>query len=177
MVRKAILPLLCLSVLALNAAPAVAAGRSGFVTCLKTPAVQVDGTIVDAAVATPELSTLVFALQTAGLVDALQGEGPFTVYAPTNDAFDKIPGVILDPILADGNLLTAVLTYHVSPSEHLDPRRTFIPREISTLNGQTVFFNRGPDGPQVNQSNVNCQGVRTSNGDVWLIDSVLLPQF
>lgn len=178
MARKSLFTLLCLGALAWSAAASVhASGRSGYLGCLRTPALQVQGTIVDAAVATPSLSTLVVALQKAGLVETLQGPGPFTVYAPTNEAFGKLPGVILDPILADQELLTAVLTYHVSTGEHLDPRRTLIPREVSTLNGQTVFFNRGSDAPQINQSNVSCQFVSTSNGEVWLIDSVLLPQF
>ena len=73
-------------------------------------------------------------------------------------------------------VLTAVLTYHVTPGE-VDPRRVFIPRQVSTLQGQTVFFNRSKDGPQVNQSNIACQGVQTTNGLVWIIDSVLQPQF
>jgi len=74
-------------------------------------------------------------------------------------------------ILAQG-----VLTYHVTPGQ-VDPRRTFIPYEVKTLQGQTVFFNRSKSGPQVNQSNINCQGVQTTNGLVWIIDSVLQPQY
>lgn len=173
MARKSFFTMLFLGLLACNAPSVYALSRSGYFSCLRTSPIQVEGTIVDAAVATPQLSTLVLALQKAGLVEALQGPGPFTVYAPTNDAFGKLPGAILDPILGDQDLLVAVLTYHVSSGEHLDPRRNLVPREVSTLNGQTVFFNRGSDAPQINQSNVSCQGVRTRNGEVWLI---VLPQ-
>lgn len=86
---------------------------------------------------------------------------------------------MLGAITADRGLLTALLTYHVSVGQgrHLDPRQVFTgAREVSTVQGQTVFFNRR-GSPQVNQSNVSCQPVRTTNGTVWLIDSVLLPQF
>lgn len=151
-----------------------------FIQCLRTPKVRFNGTIVEAALATPELSTLAFAVQEAGLVDVLNGPGPFTVFAPLNTAFEAVPGDILSAILASNDLLTAVLTYHVSAGTGRwnDPRRAlFAPKERHTVQGQTVFFNRSSDGPQVNQSNVSCQGVKTDNGVVWLIDSVLLPQF
>lgn len=153
---------------------------NSYIQCLRTPKIRFHGTIVEAAVATPELSTLVFAVQEAGLVDVLSGPGPFTVFAPSNDAFGAIPEDVLGAILADTDLLTAVLTYHVSAGAGRwnDPRRAlWRPKERHTVQGQSVFFNRSNDGPQVNQSNVACQGVKTDNGVVWLIDSVLLPQF
>ena len=159
------------------------AGRhiNGYVQCLRTDKIRFHGTIVEAALATPELSTLAFAVQAAGLVDVLSSPGPFTVFAPLNEAFAAVPEPVLSALLADQDLLTAVLTYHVSAGQgrFLDPRRTlFVPRERNTVQGQTVFFNRGNDGePQVNQSAVSCQAVQTDNGTVWLIDSVLLPQF
>ncbi len=153
---------------------------NSYLQCLRTPKIRFHGTIVDAALAVPELSTLAFAVQTAGLVDVLNSPGPFTVFAPTNDAFGAIPEPVLGAILADNDLLTAVLTYHVSlgTGRWKDPRRAlFAPRERNTVQGQTVFFNRNSAGPQVNQSGVACQGVKTDNGVVWFIDSVLLPQF
>ena len=67
----------------------------------------------------PELSTLVTAVEAAGLVDTLNGEGPFTIFAPTNSAFAKIPPADLDAVLADTELLTAILAYHVVPGEQL----------------------------------------------------------
>ncbi len=153
---------------------------NAFAQCLRTQPVHFDGTIVDAALATPELSTLVFAVQAAGLVDALNGEGPLTVFAPTDDAFAAIPDEILNAIIADVDLLTAVLTYHVidGAGRRMDPRRaSFRARERNTLQGQSVFFNYSAGGPQINQSTADCTAVRTTNGVVWLIDSVLLPQF
>jgi len=147
--------------------------------CASTPAVDFPGTIVDAALATPALKSLADAVVAANLAGTLSGPGPFTVYAPTNDAFAKIPPSVLAALTADVNLLTAVLTYHVTPGigRLVDPRLQFgTPKEVNTVQGQTVFYNRGK-GPQVNQSNVACQPVRTRNGTVWIIDSVLLPQF
>jgi uncharacterized surface protein with fasciclin (FAS1) repeats len=144
--------------------------------CASTPAVKFNGTIVDAALATPDLKVLADAVVAANLAGTLSGPGPFTVYAPTNAAFAKIPPAVLSAITSDVSLLTAVLTYHVTPGK-ADPRFVFsTPKEASTVQGQTVFFSRDK-GPQVNQSNVSCTPVRTTNGVVWLIDSVLLPQF
>ncbi|GAA5214452.1 fasciclin domain-containing protein [Corallincola platygyrae] len=149
---------------------------SSYYKCLKTKPVKFDGTIAEAAIATDSLSTLVFALQEAGLVDALNGGGNFTVYAPVNEAFGALPPEILNAVLADKDLLTAVLLYHVAEGKK-DPRRAFIPKKVSTLFGQTVFLNRSGSTPRVNNSNVECQPVKTSNGTVYLIDSVLMPQF
>jgi uncharacterized surface protein with fasciclin (FAS1) repeats len=153
-------------------------GREYF-RCAATPAVHFPGTIVDAALATPDLKVLADAVVAAGLAGTLSGPGPFTVYAPTNAAFQKIPPAVLGALTSDPALLTAVLTYHVTPGKgrDADPRLVFsTPKEVPTVQGQTVFFSRDK-GPQVNQSNVACQAVRTTNGVVWLIDSVLLPQF
>jgi uncharacterized surface protein with fasciclin (FAS1) repeats len=151
---------------------------SQYVTCLRTSLTHFDGTIAQAAAATPELSTLYSLVGLAGLGEALSGTSKLTVYAPTNSAFDKLPAPLVDLLTADPKgLLTTVLTYHVSTGIR-DPRRAFIPKETNTLQGQTVFLEyENGKGPQVNQSNVNCKGVKTNNGVVWLIDSVLLPQF
>jgi uncharacterized surface protein with fasciclin (FAS1) repeats len=144
--------------------------------CLSEDVVQFDGTVVDAALALPELSTLVDAVVAAGLDDDLAEAEDITVYAPTNDAFAAVPGVVLDAILADEALLGAVLTYHVSPV--LDDPRRYVPAvRRDTLQGQKVFFSRYGQEPRVNQAAVDCQGYRTDNGFVWLIDSVLIPQF
>lgn len=147
---------------------------AGKAKCVRTIPAYFDGTIVDAAVATPQLSTLVELVKAAGLVEALSGAGPLTVYAPTNDAFSKIPAELLTVIGSDTELLTSVLTYHVS-SGLKDPRRRAI-KEVPTLQGQTVFMEYD-GGPHINQSAADCMAVRTTNGIVWIIDSVLLPQF
>jgi uncharacterized surface protein with fasciclin (FAS1) repeats len=169
-----------LSALALGAtltfgASAADASKAGWKQCLKTEPARFDGTIVEAALATPALSTLVDLVVAANLVDALNAPGNLTVFAPTNDAFSAIPEPVLGAIGSDIDVLTAVLTYHVTAIP-TDPRRALKPREVPTLQGQGVFVEY--DGaPQINQSNAACQAVRTSNGTVWLIDSVLLPQF
>lgn len=149
---------------------------SGLATCVSTEVTNFDGTVVDAALATPELSTLADAVIAAGLVDALNDAENITVYAPTNDAFASIPEDILGGILADVDVLTAVLTYHVSPTQQ-DPRRYATPVRTDTLQGQKIFFQRSTGHARVNNSAVDCAGVQTSNGLVWLIDSVLLPSF
>jgi uncharacterized surface protein with fasciclin (FAS1) repeats len=134
------------------------------------------GTIVDAAIATPDLSTLVSLVVAADLVGPLSGKGPLTVYAPTNAAFGKVPAPLLGLIGGDPALLTSVLTYHVTPGT-VDLRKAIAPMAVKTLQGQSVFVSHGKNGPQVNQSGAACKGVKTTNGTVWIIDSVLLPQF
>lgn len=165
---------------ALLMAPAAQAATSfnlgSFLQCRSTQLVQFPGTIVEAAVATPELSTLVSLVQAAGLVDALNGKGPFTVFAPTNDAFGKVPAPLLGLIGGSPELLSTVLTYHVTTGT-VDPRRNLSPMQVSTLQGQSVFVGYDKDGASVNQSVAACKGVKTTNGTVWVIDSVLLPQF
>ena len=149
---------------------------ASYLKCRHTTLTQFPGTIVEAAVATPELSTLVSLVGAAGLVDALNGAGPLTVFAPTNDAFGKVPAPLLGLIGGDKALLTQVLTYHVSAGT-ADPRRSLIPSQVKTLQGQTLYVGYDQDGASVNQSVAACKGVKTTNGTVWLIDSVLLPQF
>ncbi|WP_425257764.1 fasciclin domain-containing protein [Rubrivivax sp. RP6-9] len=157
-------------------APLSALAAPSFAQCRATQAVDFPGTIVDAAVATPALSTLTSLVVAAGLADALSAPGDLTVFAPTNDAFAKIPAGVLGAIGGDTATLTAVLTYHVVPGK-VDPRHP-VTRKLTTLQGQTLFagYSRGT-GPAVNQSVADCTAVRTTNGTVWIVDSVLLPQF
>lgn len=158
--------------------------RSEYKKCLKTDLVDFHGTIADAAIANPfnNLGTLLTAVVNADpavLAAISDPHARLTVLAPTDDAFAKVPN--LGDILPDTPLLTNILLYHVldGVGRRYDPRRTFWgwALEKKTLLGQTVFFNRSRTSPQVNQSNVNCQGVKTDNGVIWIIDSVLLPQF
>ena len=151
------------------------AAPKGFESCLAEPIAQFDGTVVDAALATPELSTLVDAVVAAGLVDALNDAENITVYAPTNDAFAAIPGDILGAIVGDEALLQATLLYHVTPKTN-DPRSFVPPVRRSTLLGeQKVYYSYFDGAPRVNNAAVNCSGVKVSNGIVWIVDSVLLP--
>jgi len=147
-----------------------------YAQCRNAPLTTFPGTIVDAAVATPELSTLVSLVQAANLVGPLSGKGPLTVFAPTNGAFGKVPAPLLDLLGGNPDLLTSVLTYHVA-SGTIDPRRNLIPMQVKTLQGQTLYVGFDADGASVNQSVATCKGVKTTNGTVWIIDSVLLPQF
>lgn len=148
-----------------------------YLDCNAKPLAQFDGNIVEAAVATPQLSTLTSLVTQAGLAEALSGPGPLTVYAPTDQAFSQVPSSVLNAIAEDPGLLTAVLTYHVSPGS-VDPRAFKKAKERRTLyDKQSVFIDFDRDGAKVNQSKADCQGIQTTNGTVWLIDSVLLPQF
>jgi uncharacterized surface protein with fasciclin (FAS1) repeats len=152
---------------------AAVAGTPG--QCRSTTAVEFPGTIVDAAVATPALSTLTSLVVAANLAGPLSAPGNLTVYAPTNDAFAKVPSGVLAAIGADSTLLTSVLTYHVVGGP-ADPRSGGV-RRVTSLQGQTLFTGWRPGiGPTVNQSTASCTAVRTTNGTVWIIDSVLLPQ-
>lgn len=164
------------SCLAIASTFALNANAQSFATCVSTDLVQFDGTIVDAALATPELSTLVTALSAADLVDTLDTIEDVTVYAPTNDAFGAIPADILGDLLADVPSLTEVLVYHVSPGR-LNPRKFLTTVRRDTLNGQNIFFHRNNGAARVNNAAVDCQGVSTTNGDVYFIDSVLMPEY
>ncbi len=169
-----ILAALALLALPLFATPILAddsKGRPAF-----TDVVRVHGTIVDVAVADRRFSTLVSALTAANLVGVLQGPGPFTVFAPTNEAFAKIPPGLLNAILADPALLTSVLTYHVAPGVR-DLRNAFETRDFATVQGQRVYAERNRFELRINNSRVQGAIVRTGNGVIYVIDSVLLPQF
>jgi uncharacterized surface protein with fasciclin (FAS1) repeats len=147
-----------------------------YLKCNATKPATFHGTIVDAAVATPQLSVLVSLVSSAGLVDALSAPGNLTVFAPTNKAFEKVNPQVLAAIGGDNAELTKVLTYHVVAGK-ADPRRSLVPEQVKTLQGQTVFVGFDEDGASVNQSVASCTAVKTTNGTVWLVDSVLLPQY
>jgi uncharacterized surface protein with fasciclin (FAS1) repeats len=144
---------------------------------LSMPAIARTGSssIVDLAVATPELSTLVTAVQAAGLVDTLAGPGNFTVFAPTNAAFAALPHGTLDALLNDIPALTNILTYHVSadyyPAEALLGQRGRIP----TVQGGFLRLDARGSGVQINNASVTAPDVFASNGVVHVIDRVLLP--
>jgi transforming growth factor-beta-induced protein len=150
--------------------------REGAVRPAFTQMKRVDGTIVDVATGNPALSTLVSALQAADLVTTLQGRGPFTVFAPTNEAFEKIPAGVLSFLLASPDALADVLLYHVVPGAK-DLRFQFSPRDLRTVQTQDVYVDRERDTLQINNSLVSGQVIRTDNGVIYVIDSVLLPQY
>ena len=130
--------------------------------------------VVDTAIAAGNFKTLATALQAAGLVDTLKGEGPFTVFAPTDEAFAKIPKADLDALLKDKAKLTKVLTYHVVPGKVMAADVTKL-KEAKTVEGQMVRIDTS-SGVKVNGANVIKADVEASNGVIHVIDSVILPQ-
>ena len=153
---------------------AVMAQPSNMGECRSIDIQDFPGNVVDAALATPSLSILASAVVDAGLDGALSTTENITVYAPTDEAFQSLPVDILGAIVGDIDLLTSVLTYHVTPSRN-DPRRYVEGFRRKTLQGQYVFYSRYDQTPRVNNAGISCQGVRASNGLIWIIDSVLFP--
>jgi len=137
--------------------------------------------IVDIAAGNPDFSTLVAAVQAAGLVDTLKGDGPFTVFAPTNDAFAALPAGTLDSLLLPENkdTLTSILTYHVVPGQVTAGDVLGTRQNVATVNGATVDVNgqagKLGTGVKVNDANVTAADIFATNGVIHVIDKVLLP--
>jgi uncharacterized surface protein with fasciclin (FAS1) repeats len=130
--------------------------------------------IVDTAVAAGNFKTLATALQAAGLVDTLKGKGPFTVFAPTDEAFAKLPAGALDSLLKDKARLTAVLTYHVVPGKVMAADVTKI-KEAKTVQGQNLTVSTA-GGVKVDSANVTKTDIEASNGVIHVIDTVVMPR-
>lgn len=132
------------------------------------------GTIVDVASANPDFSTLVAAIGAAGLVETLNGEGPFTVFAPTNEAFAALPPGVLDALLLPENkdALTKILTYHVVPGSVMSADIT--DGDVVTVEGQSVTISTA-DGVTVNGATVVTADIVTDNGVIHVVDAVLVP--
>lgn len=132
------------------------------------------GTIVEVAQGNPDFSTLVAALTAADLVETLSGEGPFTVFAPTNAAFEALPAGLLEKLLLPANkaILTKILTYHVVPSKVM--AADVMAGDVTTVEGST-FAITTEGGVKVNTSNVTATDVAASNGVIHVIDAVLVP--
>jgi uncharacterized surface protein with fasciclin (FAS1) repeats len=130
--------------------------------------------IVDTAVAAGSFNTLATALKAAGLVDTLKGKGPFTVFAPTDDAFKKLPAGTLEKLLADKAQLTKVLTYHVVAGKVMAADVVKL-KEAKTVEGSMVKIIVVSGGVKVNDANVVKTDVSASNGVIHVIDSVILP--
>jgi uncharacterized surface protein with fasciclin (FAS1) repeats len=129
--------------------------------------------VATAASNNPALSTLVAAVKQAGLVDTLNGLKGVTVFAPTNDAFAKIPKATLDKVLADKATLTKILTYHVVP-EAVAPAQ-LANGSFATVEKSKVTTSGSGEAFQVNDANIVCGNVKTANATVYIIDSVLMP--
>jgi len=137
--------------------------------------------IIDNAVNSKDHTTLVAAVKAAGLVDTLKGKGPFTVFAPTNEAFAKLPAGTVDTLLKPENkdTLTKVLTYHVVPGEVLSGSLKD-GMVVTTVEGETLTVGVGTDGVTLtdasgNKVSVAKADIEAGNGVVHVIDGVLLP--
>jgi len=129
--------------------------------------------IVDTAVAAGSFKTLATALQAAGLIDTLKGKGPFTVFAPTDEAFAKIPKAQLDALLADKAKLTAVLTYHVVSGKVM--AKDVKAGKVKTVQGSELTIGT-MGGVTVDNAKVVKTDIVADNGVIHVIDSVVLPK-
>ncbi len=131
--------------------------------------------IVETAVTAGSFKTLAAALQAAGLVETLKGKGPFTVFAPTDEAFAKLPKADLDALLKDKKALTAVLTYHVVAGKVMAADVLKI-KEAKTVNGASVkVMVRGGNTVMIDNAHVVKTDIVASNGVIHVIDSVMMP--
>ena len=128
--------------------------------------------IVDTAVSAGQFKTLATALQAAGLVETLKGPGPFTVFAPTDEAFAKIPKADLEALLKDKAKLTAVLTYHVVPGKVM--AKDVAPGQVKTVQGSALTVST-TGGVMVDKARVTATDIVASNGVIHVIESVVLP--
>jgi uncharacterized surface protein with fasciclin (FAS1) repeats len=135
-----------------------------------------DKDIVDTAVAAGNFKTLAAALTAAGLVDTLKGPGPFTVFAPTDAAFAKLPAGTVETLLKPENKakLTSILTYHVVPGKVMAADVVKL-KEAKTVNGATIAVKVDGSTVMVNGAKVTATDIAASNGVIHVIDSVILP--
>lgn len=129
--------------------------------------------IVDVAVSNGSFTTLVAAIQAAGLVDTLSGPGPFTVFAPTDEAFAKLPAGTVEGLLADKEKLTAVLTYHVLAGKVTAADAATV-TSATTIQGSDLTVDAS-HGVKVNNATVIIADVAADNGVIHAIDTVLIP--
>jgi uncharacterized surface protein with fasciclin (FAS1) repeats len=156
------------SVLALAGVIGIAAGAAG------VRAASTD--IVDTAVAAGQFKTLAAAIDAADLTETLKGPGPFTVFAPTDEAFAKLPDGTVESLLKPENKdqLTAILTYHVVPGKVMAADVVKL-EEAKTVNGKMIDVKVDGDKVMTNSANVTKTDIEASNGVIHVIDSVILP--
>jgi len=151
-----------------------------FVTALTfaiTPASAGQKDIVDTAAGAGQFNTLVTAVKAAGLVETLKGDGPFTVFAPSDEAFAKLPkGTVEDLLKPENNSkLAAILTYHVIPGKVMSADISGKKLSPKTVQGQTVTVD-ATDGVTVNSAKVVTADVAATNGVIHVIDTVIMPK-
>ncbi len=132
------------------------------------------GDIVDVAAGNEDFSTLVAAVKQAGLVETLKGEGPFTVFAPTNAAFEKLPEGTVESLLKDENKekLISILTYHVIPAKVM--AADVKAGKVATVQGTEATIST-EDGVMIDNAKVVATDVKASNGVIHVIDTVIMP--
>ena len=173
--KKTIIAIAAASVLLLSACgPDESSSDTTVAAADETEMTTEVGTIVEVAQGNEDFSTLVAAITAAGLGEALSGAGPFTVFAPTNAAFEALPAGLLDKLLKPENkdVLTKILTYHVVSAKVM--AADVAAGDVATLEGST-FAITTDGGVKVNTSNVTATDVEASNGVIHIIDSVLVP--
>jgi uncharacterized surface protein with fasciclin (FAS1) repeats len=168
----AALALALLGAACLGAAPVLAGSCGSAAAASATAPASKD--IVDTAVSAGNFNTLAKALTAAGLVDTLKGEGPFTVFAPTDAAFAKLPPGALDDLLEDKERLTAVLTYHVVPGKVMAADVVKL-SDAKTVQGQSVSIATKGGAVKIDEATVTRTDIVSSNGVIHVIDSVILP--
>ena len=140
------------------------------------PAAANSSDIVDTAVEAGSFNTLVAAVQAAGLVETLKGDGPFTVFAPTDEAFAALPEGTVETLLKPENRdqLVAILTYHVVPAKVVSGDLAGQTVSAKTVNGEKLMVD-GRKGVMVNDAEVVSADIMTSNGVIHVVDKVILP--
>lgn len=129
--------------------------------------------IIGTAKAAGSFNTLIAAIDAAGLTETLKGKGPFTVFAPTDEAFAKLPAGTVDALLKDKEKLTKILTYHVVAGEIM--AKDVKPGKVTTVEGSKLNVTKGSNGVKVDAANVVKTDVAASNGVIHVIDSVVIP--
>ncbi len=129
--------------------------------------------IVDTAKSAGSFNTLLTAIEAAGLTETLKGDGPFTVFAPTDEAFAKLPAGTVEALLKDKEKLAKILTYHVVPGTVM--AKDVKPGKVTTVEGSRLNITKGTSGVKVDSANVVATDVVATNGVIHVIDSVVLP--
>ena len=149
-------------------------GPASTQSAMTTTAMMEESNIVETAVAAGDFTTLASLLERAGLAGTLAGEGPFTVFAPTDEAFEGVPQETLDALAEDREMLRAVLLYHVVEGEARASDVASM-RSAETLNGDSVRLRASGDTVRVDAARVVKADVTASNGVIHVIDEVLIP--
>ena len=158
-----------------NSILAVALSLSLAPAALAEPSAAPKADLVDTAVAAGSFKTLAKALTEAGLVDTLKGTGPYTVFAPTDEAFAKLPKGTVEALLKDKKKLTAVLTYHVVAGKVMAADAAKL-KTAKTVNGQSIKISAKNGGVMINNAKVTKADIETSNGVIHVVDTVILPK-